>query len=155
MSDVGLTHIALPVTNMEASLTFYATYARMQVVHHRTDPDGTEVVWLSDRTRTFVIALIQSMLCVNTPGRPAVCAWGRPIQDIRSAIGLFCPTRMGTPLKSPMAKRSPLPSPRSQRETIRPDAPYRVSASHANLTGLGIATRLRPAARSRPRPACA
>ena len=55
MSDVGLTHIALPVTNMEASLTFYATYARMQVVHHRTDPDGTEVVWLSDRTRTFVI----------------------------------------------------------------------------------------------------
>ena len=31
MSDVGLTHIALPVTNMEASLTFYATYAHMRV----------------------------------------------------------------------------------------------------------------------------
>lgn len=60
MSDVGLTHIALPVTNMEASLTFYATYAHMRVVHRRTDPDGTEVAWLSDRTRPFVIVLIQS-----------------------------------------------------------------------------------------------
>ena len=59
MSDVGLTHIALPVTSMEESLTFYATYAHMQVVHRRTDPDGTSVVWLSDRTRPFVIVLIQ------------------------------------------------------------------------------------------------
>ena len=59
MSDIGLTHIALPVTNMEVSLTFYATYARMQIVHRRTDPDGTEVVWLSDRTRPFVIVLIK------------------------------------------------------------------------------------------------
>ena len=59
MSDIGLTHIALPVTNMEMSMTFYATYARMQVVHRRTDPDGSEVVWLSDRTRPFVIVLIK------------------------------------------------------------------------------------------------
>lgn len=69
MSDVGLTHIALPVTNMEASLTFYATYAHMQVVHRRTDPDGTDVVWLSDRTRPFVIVLIQSPR-VDTPLLP-------------------------------------------------------------------------------------
>ena len=60
MSDVGLTHIALPVTNMEVSLAFYAAYARMRVVHCRTDPDGTQVAWLSDRTRPFVIVLIQS-----------------------------------------------------------------------------------------------
>ena len=40
MSDIGLTHIALPATNMEASLTFYSTYARMRVVHRRIDPDG-------------------------------------------------------------------------------------------------------------------
>ena len=59
MSDVGLTHIALPVTTMEDSLAFYATYAHMQVVDRRTDLDGTEVVWLSDRTRPFVIVLIQ------------------------------------------------------------------------------------------------
>lgn len=69
MSDVGLTHIALPVTNMEASLAFYATYAHMQVVHRRTDPDGTEVAWLSDRTRPFVIVLIV-VPTVDTPLLP-------------------------------------------------------------------------------------
>ena len=69
MSDIGLTHIALPVTNMEVSLSFYAAYARMQVVHRRTDLDGTEVVWLSDRTRPFVIVLI-GMPAVDTPLLP-------------------------------------------------------------------------------------
>ena len=69
MSDIRLTPIALQATNIEASLTFYATYARMRVVHRRTDPDGTEVVWLSDRTRPFVIVLIQS-LRVNAPLLP-------------------------------------------------------------------------------------
>ncbi len=69
MSDVGLTHIALPATNMEVSLAFYTTYAHMRVVHRRTDPDGTEVVWLSDRTRPFVIVLIQSPR-VDTPLLP-------------------------------------------------------------------------------------
>ncbi len=60
MGDLGLTHVALPVTDIEASLAFYATYARMQVVHRRTDPDtGAEVVWVSDRTRPFVLVLIE------------------------------------------------------------------------------------------------
>lgn len=59
MSDVGLTHIALPVTQMAASVAFYAHYAAMRVVHRRVDPaDGREVVWLSDGTRPFVIVLI-------------------------------------------------------------------------------------------------
>jgi predicted lactoylglutathione lyase len=52
--------VALPVSNLEASLAFYAKYARMQVVHHRTDPaTGTNVAWISDRTRPFVIVLIE------------------------------------------------------------------------------------------------
>jgi catechol 2,3-dioxygenase-like lactoylglutathione lyase family enzyme len=59
--DLGLTHIALPVTNMDASLAFYARYAGMRVVHRRVDPsDGREVVWVSDGTRPFVIVLIQA-----------------------------------------------------------------------------------------------
>jgi catechol 2,3-dioxygenase-like lactoylglutathione lyase family enzyme len=59
MTDVGLTHIALPVTNPAASVVFYAKYAAMRVVHRRVDPtDGREVVWLSDGTRPFVIVLI-------------------------------------------------------------------------------------------------
>jgi catechol 2,3-dioxygenase-like lactoylglutathione lyase family enzyme len=53
--DVGLTHVALPVTDLEASIAFYAEYAKMQVVHRRP-----QVVWLSDKTRPFAIVLIQS-----------------------------------------------------------------------------------------------
>lgn len=59
MSDGGLTHMALTVTDMEAGLSFYAKYARMQAVYRRTDPDGTYVVWLRGRTRPFVIVLIE------------------------------------------------------------------------------------------------
>jgi catechol 2,3-dioxygenase-like lactoylglutathione lyase family enzyme len=60
MIDVGLTHIALPVASVQRSIDFYATYANMQVVHQRVDAkSGIPVVWLSDRTRPFVIVLIQ------------------------------------------------------------------------------------------------
>ena len=59
MSDLGLTHIALPATDLEASIAFYAKYARMQVVHRRKDAEG-EVVWVSDRTRPFVVVLIRT-----------------------------------------------------------------------------------------------
>jgi catechol 2,3-dioxygenase-like lactoylglutathione lyase family enzyme len=60
MIDVGLTHIALPVTNVERSIDFYATYANMQVVHRRLDAESKiPVVWLSDCTRPFAIVLIQ------------------------------------------------------------------------------------------------
>jgi len=55
MTDVGLTHVALEATNLDASIDFYAAYARMKVVHRR---EG--VVWLSDGTRAFVIVLIES-----------------------------------------------------------------------------------------------
>jgi catechol 2,3-dioxygenase-like lactoylglutathione lyase family enzyme len=59
--DHGITHIALPVTDLSASLAFYDRYARMQVVHHRTDPDsGTSVAWISDLTRPFVLVLIEA-----------------------------------------------------------------------------------------------
>ncbi|NET03416.1 MAG: VOC family protein [Symploca sp. SIO2B6] len=61
MIDIGLTHIALPVADIERSLEFYATYAGMQVIHRRLDAEtGTVVVWLCDHTRPFVIVLIQT-----------------------------------------------------------------------------------------------
>lgn len=53
--DVGLTHVALPASNLEASAAFYFKYANMQVVHRRP-----EVIWLSDQTRPFVIVLLES-----------------------------------------------------------------------------------------------
>ncbi|VEP14574.1 Glyoxalase/bleomycin resistance protein/dioxygenase [Hyella patelloides LEGE 07179] len=61
MIDIGLTHIALPISNVERSIEFYSTYAGMQVVHHRIDAEtGVAVVWLTDSTRPFVIVLIQT-----------------------------------------------------------------------------------------------
>ena len=65
MSDVGLTHIALPVVDLDESCAFYARYAGMDVVHRR---DG--VVWLSDKTRPFVIVLMASESVLH-PLRPS------------------------------------------------------------------------------------
>jgi uncharacterized protein (TIGR02246 family) len=60
MSDLGLTHIALPVRDVSQSIAFYAKYGAMQVVHRRIDQTShSDVVWLSDLTRPFVIVLIQ------------------------------------------------------------------------------------------------
>ena len=59
MSDLGLTHVGLPVTDLDRSLAFYAKYARMAVVHRRADHGPVSAVaWLSDRTRPFVIVLL-------------------------------------------------------------------------------------------------
>lgn len=60
MADVGLTHVALPARDVEASIAFYARYAAMRVVHRRADPEtGHRVVWLGDGTRPFVIVLLE------------------------------------------------------------------------------------------------
>lgn len=53
MPDVGLTHVALAVSNLQKSVAFYRRYAAMQIVHERMD-----VAWLSDGTRPFVIVLV-------------------------------------------------------------------------------------------------
>ena len=61
MVDRGFTHVALPVTDLSASIDFYARYAAMKVVHQRVDPGtGDRVAWLSDGTRPFVIVLIET-----------------------------------------------------------------------------------------------
>jgi catechol 2,3-dioxygenase-like lactoylglutathione lyase family enzyme len=54
MYDIGFTHVALTAANLEASIAFYAKYARMQVVDRRP---GT--IWLCDRTRPFVIVFLE------------------------------------------------------------------------------------------------
>ncbi|MEG4964314.1 MULTISPECIES: VOC family protein [unclassified Microcoleus] len=61
MIDIGITHIALPVYDVDRSIEFYSKYAGMQAVHRRIDAEaGVAVVWLWDRTRPFVIVLIQT-----------------------------------------------------------------------------------------------
>jgi len=60
VSDLGLTHVALPVRDIDTSVAFYARYADMKVVHRRQDEAaGEDVVWISDGTRPFVIVLVR------------------------------------------------------------------------------------------------
>ena len=66
MVDVGFTHVALLVGDLDASIGFYRTYARMEVVHERRD-GATRVVWVSDRTRPFVIVLIELQRWIPRP----------------------------------------------------------------------------------------
>lgn len=54
--DVGLTHVALVVSDVDVTIAFYAKYARMQVVHDRQDADS-RVAWISDLLRPFVVVL--------------------------------------------------------------------------------------------------
>ena len=85
MSDVpiperGLTHVALPVTDLGRSIEFYARYADMEVVHERIgESDGTRVAWLSDRTRPFVVVLLESTVSHTLGG------WAH--------LGVACATR--------------------------------------------------------------
>jgi catechol 2,3-dioxygenase-like lactoylglutathione lyase family enzyme len=76
--DHGLTHVALPVADLERSIAFYAAYAEMQVVHRRADEQtGSAVAWLSDLTRPFVVVLIQTPGAdVDTGLRGAWCHLG-------------------------------------------------------------------------------
>lgn len=61
MSDLGLTHIALTVADIDASLAFYEKYANLKAIHRRTDRvRNIDVAWISDGTRLFAIVLIQS-----------------------------------------------------------------------------------------------
>ncbi|MEH1971235.1 VOC family protein [Nostoc sp.] len=61
MSDLGFTHIALAVSDVDTSISFYAKYAQMTVVHRRTDQTiQVDVAWISDLTRPFVIVLIKA-----------------------------------------------------------------------------------------------
>jgi catechol 2,3-dioxygenase-like lactoylglutathione lyase family enzyme len=54
----ALTHVALGVQDVAASVAFYARHAGLRVVHDRTD--GARVVWLGEReTAPFVLVLIE------------------------------------------------------------------------------------------------
>jgi catechol 2,3-dioxygenase-like lactoylglutathione lyase family enzyme len=102
MTDVGLTHIALEVRDLDASIAFYSAFAGMKIVHRRP-----QVVWLSDKTRPFVIVLIE-VPKVETPLLPAAhlgvaCASREEIDRLsEKAQGEEClidgPTDSGPPV---------------------------------------------------------
>jgi hypothetical protein len=60
MSDRGLTHIARPVSDLDKSLEFYSKYLNVKIFPSRkSENSGIRVAWISDRTRPFVIVLIE------------------------------------------------------------------------------------------------
>jgi catechol 2,3-dioxygenase-like lactoylglutathione lyase family enzyme len=58
--DLGFTHIALAVSDVDRSIDFYRRYADMSPVHRRTSSDGVRVAWITDRSRPFIIVLLES-----------------------------------------------------------------------------------------------
>jgi catechol 2,3-dioxygenase-like lactoylglutathione lyase family enzyme len=67
VSDLGLTHVAFVVADLDASVAFYRKYAGMEVVHQRVDPHAARVAWVSDRTRPFVVVLVEAPRVVPRP----------------------------------------------------------------------------------------
>lgn len=71
-----LTHIALPVRDLEATLAFYDRFTDLAVIHRRVDDEtGLRTAWLAnERDRTsdgaarFVIVLIEGKLPTNITG---------------------------------------------------------------------------------------
>ena len=61
-----MTHIALQVQNLDASLHFYRTYCGMQIVHRRGgEAEHSPVVWIAEPGRG------DSMVFVLIPGQPS------------------------------------------------------------------------------------
>ena len=68
-TDVGFTHVALVVRDLDKSVYFYLRYASLSVIHSREPdvPDARKVAWLSDRTRPFALVLVQADNVTDTP----------------------------------------------------------------------------------------
>jgi catechol 2,3-dioxygenase-like lactoylglutathione lyase family enzyme len=70
-----LTHIALPVSNLDATLAFYAKYTTMEKIHERFDPEThMRSAWIAnteDKTATsarFVIVVMEGKLPTQITG---------------------------------------------------------------------------------------
>ena len=135
MPDVGLTHIALPVTDLEASLQFYETYANMRVVHSGGNNPTPRVAWPGFRTEPDLLSsccwkcqpsntpcdrrLIWALLARRAKpwtasatwrGMPASYRKSPPIPVPPSAIGPSCKTPMATRWSCLLDKRCDSPS---------------------------------------------
>jgi len=67
--DVGFTHVAFVVRDLDKSIDFYKLYTGMDVVHRREPdvPNARKVAWLSDHTRPFALVLVQADKVTDTP----------------------------------------------------------------------------------------
>lgn len=80
------------VSDLAASVAFYAAYADMHVVHERSAPDGSgRVAWISDGTRPFVIVLIESP--APFPGSRLIPRALSSLMPHFSHLGVACSSR--------------------------------------------------------------
>ena len=91
MADRGLTHVAYLVGDLDQSIAFYSKYARMEVVHSRSDSPGSRVAWISDRTRPFVLVLIE--VPTKLPARRLIARTLARLMPSFSHIGVACASR--------------------------------------------------------------
>ena len=57
---VSLSHLAIPVIDVDKSIAFYAKYVEMKVVRERENPRN---VWLADGIRPFQLVLLEAVRC--------------------------------------------------------------------------------------------
>ena len=93
--DVGFTHVAFMVRDLEKSLAFYRRYAGMDVIHSREPdlPTARKVAWLTDHTRPFALVLVQADTLTDTP----LGHFGH--------LGIACATREEIDRKTAMAAK--------------------------------------------------
>jgi lactoylglutathione lyase len=58
-ASARLSHLALPVTDLEKSIAFYKKWAGMKVVEKPTDPNGIKGARVSQAKGDFVLSLLE------------------------------------------------------------------------------------------------
>lgn len=70
-TDLGLSHVALVVRDLDASIAFYREFADLQLIHRRAaGGEVEEVAWLADGLRPFALVLVGSSRLHDTPLGP-------------------------------------------------------------------------------------
>jgi lactoylglutathione lyase len=69
--DLGLTHLALVVRDLDRSRQFYETFAGLRMVHARQAGGAIErVAWMADPRGAFAVVLVESRALNDTPLGP-------------------------------------------------------------------------------------
>jgi len=63
-----LTHLGLPVTDLDKSIAFYEKWAGMKVQEHLKDPMGIKGARLAQKSGGFVISLLAMPMPMPMPG---------------------------------------------------------------------------------------
>ncbi|MDO1585428.1 VOC family protein [Rhizobium oryzicola] len=70
-TDLGLSHVAIVVGDLDKSINFYREFADLEVIHRRTaGGDIQEVAWMADGLRPFALVLVASRKLDDTPLGP-------------------------------------------------------------------------------------